>query len=63
MALVGSAQSLADHHLMNNHVFLWVTVDDHYPLVLAMAYEKGFCGLLIIEVNCESQTIKSLRSF
>lgn len=66
MALVGSALSYVDHHRMNNHGFLWVTVDDCYPLVVATAYEKEHkigapVGLLIFEVDCETQTIKALR--
>lgn len=53
---------------MSNHVFLWVTVDDCYPLVPATAHDKedkigAPVGLLIIGVNSETQTIKALRSF
>jgi len=68
LALAGSAPSSVNHHLNNNHVRLWLTVNDCYPLVLATAYEKEHnldtpVELLIIEANCEMQIINSPRSF
>lgn len=52
LALVGSALFHADHHLMNNNVFLWLAVSDYHPLPLSVANEKEYktvtpMGLLV----------------